>query len=96
MPASFLAALSRMSDPTSTSEKHLEDARDLVWEALQMLEQAQRVLFRAGDCYVEQVWGNGVRSVLDLTERLTDLSGDLSAAHIEIGRLVRKDKGRDA
>lgn len=85
-----------MSDQNPTSQDHLEHARDLVWDALQMLEQAQRVLFRAGDCYVEQVWGRGVRSVLDLTERLTDLSGDLSAAHIEIGRLVRTDRGRDA
>jgi hypothetical protein len=84
-----------MSDPNLTSEEHLEHARDLVWDALQMLEQAQRVLFRAGDRYVEQVWGNGVRSVLELTEKLTDLTGDLSAAHIEIGRLARKDKSRD-
>jgi hypothetical protein len=83
-----------MPDPQSTSEERLEQARELVWDALQALEQAQRVLFQAGDCYVEQVWGNGVRSVLELTERLTELSGDLSAAHIEIGRMVRRDRGR--
>jgi hypothetical protein len=37
-----------------------------------------------------------VRSVLELTEKLTDLTGDLSAAHIEIGKMMRKDRGRDA
>jgi hypothetical protein len=84
-----------MPDRDLTSEEYLEHARDLVWDSLQLLEEAQRVLFRAGDCYVGQVWGGGVRAVLDLTERLTDLTGDLSAAHIEIGRLARKDKGRD-
>jgi len=83
-----------MADRELTSHEHLQHARDLVWEAMQMLEEAQRVLFRAGDCYVERVWGNGVRSVLDLTDKLTDLSGDLSATHIEIGRLVRRDNGR--
>jgi hypothetical protein len=85
-----------MADPELTSQDHLEHAREMVWDALQMLEEAQRVLFRAGDCYVEQVWGNGVRSVLELTEKLTDLTGDLSAAHIEIGKMMRKDRGRDA
>jgi hypothetical protein len=84
-----------MPDPLSTSEERLEHARELVWDALQALEEAQRVLFQAGDCYVEQVWGKGVRSVLELTERLTEMSGDLSAAHIEIGRLVRRDRNRD-
>lgn len=83
-----------MSERELNAEDHLEHARDLVWDALQMLEQAQRILFHAGDCYVEQVWGKGVRSVLELTERLTDVSGDLSAAHIEIGRLVRVDRER--
>jgi len=84
-----------MSDSDLTSEEHLQNARDLVWEAMQMLEQAQRVLFRAGDRYVEQVWGKGVRNVLELTEKMTEITGDLSAAHIEIGRLARKDAGRD-
>jgi hypothetical protein len=78
----------------NSSEHHLENARDLVWEAMQMLERAQRVLFRAGDCYVGQVWGDGVRSVLELTERLTEMTGELSAAHIELGRLSRRDRDR--
>jgi hypothetical protein len=91
----FFLPTARMSDSPSPSTEHLENAKDVVWEAVQMLEHAQRVLFRAGDGYVGQVWGDGVRSVLELTERLTDLTGDLTAVHIEIGRLVRKDKGRN-
>jgi hypothetical protein len=84
-----------MSHSESPSAEHLEHAKDVVWDAVQMLEQAQRVLFQAGDGYVAQVWGDGVRSVLELAERLTDLTGDLTAVHIEIGRLARKDKNRD-
>ena len=85
-----------MSDPKPDAPEHLEDAREVIWEALQLLEHAQRVLFRAGDCYVGQVWGDGVRNVLEVTERITDLSGDLTAIHIEIGRLVKKDRKRGA
>jgi hypothetical protein len=85
-----------MSDSQTPSTEHLENAKDLVWDAVQMLERAQRVLFQAGDGYVSQVWGDGVRSVLELTERLTELTGDMTAIHIEIGRLVRRDKGRDS
>jgi hypothetical protein len=84
-----------MSDREQTSEEHLEHARELVWDAMQLIEKAQRVLFKAGDCYVGQVWGDGVRSVLELTERMTEMTGELSAAHIDIGRLTRKDRGRD-
>jgi hypothetical protein len=83
-----------MSDPNSAATEHLEQAREVLWEAVQMLEYAQRVLFKAGDCYVGQVWGDGVRNVLEVTERITDLSGDLTAVHIELGRLVKKDRGR--
>jgi len=83
-----------MSERNQNAEEHLEQAREMVWDALQMLEHAQRVLFRAGDCYVEQVWGKGVRSVLDLTEKLTEVSGELSSAHIEIGRLARTERAR--
>jgi hypothetical protein len=83
-----------MSESNQKAEEHLEQAREMVWDALQMLEHAQRVLFRAGDCYVEQVWGKGVRSVLDLTEKLTEVSGELSSAHIEIGRLARNERAR--
>jgi hypothetical protein len=83
-----------MADRNQPAEEHLENARELVWDALQMLEHAQRVLFKAGDCYVEAVWGRGVRSVLDLTEKLTEVSGELSSAHIEIGRLARKERER--
>ena len=72
----------------------LEHARDMLWDAIQTLEDAQRVMFKAGDRYVAEVWGDGVRTVLDLTERITDLSGDLTKVHIEIGRLTRKDRQR--
>ena len=84
-----------MSDPIPPSQEHLEQARELVWEAVQGLEEAQRVLFRAGDRYVLEVWGDGVRAVLEVAERITDLSGDLTAVHIEIGRMVRRDRARD-
>lgn len=75
--------------------EHLEQAREVIWDAVQMLEHAQRVLFLAGDHYVSQVWGDGVRRIIDITERMADLSGDLTAVHIDIGRLSRTDKGRD-
>lgn len=84
-----------MPEPDSTSTEHLERAQEMVWDALQMLEDAQRVLFKAGDHYVFQVWGDGVRAVIEITERITELSGDLTAAHIEIGRLARRDRGRE-
>jgi hypothetical protein len=79
----------------SGASEFLEQARELVWEAIARLEEAQRVLFRAGDQYVGQVWGDGVRAVIDLTERMADLSGDVTATHIEIGRLAKRDAGRD-
>jgi len=80
-----------MSDPKRDSVQHLEEAREVIWDALQMLEHAQRVLFRAGDCYVARVWGDGVRRVIEVTERMADLNGDLTAIHIELGRLSRTD-----
>ena len=80
-------------DPSSTD--HLEEAGEMVWEAMQTLERAQRVLFRAGDCYVTQVWGDGVRTVIEIGERITELSGDLMSLHIEIGRLAKKDPGHE-
>ena len=84
-----------MSEPSPTSLDHLEQARELVWEAVQGLEEAQRVLFRAGDRYVMEVWGDGVRAVLEVAERMADLSGDLTAVHIEIGKMTRRDRARD-
>ena len=84
-----------MPDRELTSVDHLEQARDLVWEALQTMEEAQRVMFKAGDCYVSQVWGEGVRTVIEMTERMADIAGDLSTSHIEIGRLVKTDTARD-
>jgi hypothetical protein len=84
-----------MPDRERTSVDHLEHARELVWEALQSMEEAQRVMFRAGDCYVGQVWGDGVRTVIEMTERMADIAGDLSTSHIEIGRLVKTDTARD-
>jgi hypothetical protein len=84
-----------MPERERTSVDHLEHARELVWEALQSMEEAQRIMFRAGDCYVSQVWGDGVRTVIEMTERMADIAGDLSTSHIEIGRLVKTDTARD-
>lgn len=83
-----------MPDRDPTSLEHLEQARDAIWDALQLLENAQRILFKAGDCYVAQVWGDGVRSVLEVTERMADLSGDLTSVQIEVGRIARRDRDR--
>ncbi|HSU15301.1 hypothetical protein [Longimicrobium sp.] len=83
-----------MAEHQPSAQEHLENAREMLWEAIQTLEEAQRVMFRAGDRYVADVWGDGVRAVLDLTERITDLSGDLTKVHIEIGRLTKRDRGR--
>ncbi len=85
-----------MPDPDLTSTEHLEQAREVVWDALQLLEDAQRVLFKAGDHYVAEVWGDGVRAIIELAERITELSGDLTTVHIEIGRLARRDKSRES
>ena len=74
--------------------QHQEDAREAVWEALQLVDSAQRIVFRAGDCYVGDVWGAGVRSVIDVTEAMAEVSGDLSALHIELGKLVQRDRAR--
>lgn len=83
-----------MADSEPTSIQHLEAARELVWEAVQKLEEAQRVLFRAGDTYVTEVWGDGVRAVIEVTERMADLCGDLSSVEMEINRVGRRDKAR--
>ena len=83
-----------MPDQESTAADHLEHARELVWDAVQQLEEAQRVLFKAGDRYVVELWGDGVRAILEMAEKITDLSGDLTSCHIEIGRLGKRDKGR--
>jgi hypothetical protein len=85
-----------MPDRERSSVDHLEHARELVWDALQSMEEAQRIMFKAGDCYVSQVWGDGVRTVIEMTERMADIAGDLSTSHIEIGRLVKTDTARDA
>ena len=83
-----------MAQQEPTANELLEHARDMLWDAIQTLEDTQRVMFKAGDRYVAEVWGDGVRTVLDLTERITDLSGDLTKVHIEIGRLTKKDRLR--
>jgi hypothetical protein len=80
------------SEPISLD--HLEHAREIVCDALQLLEEAQRVLFRAGDLYVGEVWGDGVRSVIEVTERITTIAGDLSRIPIEIDRLAARDRDR--
>ncbi len=82
-----------MADPNTDPTEHLERARDLVWEAIQRLEEAQRVLFRAGDCYVAQVNGDGVRNVIEVTETMADMSGDLTQCHIEIGKIGKRERG---
>lgn len=84
-----------MPEQDPGSVEHLENAREVIWDALQMLEDAQRVLFRAGDQYVGEVWGDGVRRVIEITERMSDVAGHLTAVHIDIGRLVRTDRGRE-
>lgn len=83
-----------MADQHPDAHEHLERARDLVWEAIQRLEEAQRVLFRAGDCYVAQVYGDGVRNVIEVTETMAEVSGDLTQCHIEIGKIGKRDRGR--
>jgi cytochrome c556 len=82
-----------MADPNTDPTEHLERARELVWEAIQRLEEAQRVLFRAGDCYVAQVNGDGVRNVIEVTETMADMSGDLTQCHIEIGKIGKRERG---
>jgi hypothetical protein len=84
-----------MPDQEPSSVDRLEEARDVIWDALQLLEHAQRVLFRAGDHYVGEVWGDGVRRVIEVTERMADLTGDLTAVHIDLGRLARTDRERE-
>ena len=84
-----------MPDHGHTSREHLEEARAVVWDALGQLEEAQRILFRAGDRYVGEVWGDGVRAVIEIAERITALSGDLSRIPIEIDRLTARDRDRE-
>ena len=83
-----------MPEPQPDAAEHLEVAREMVWEALQLLEAAQRIVFRAGDRYVEAVWGAGVRSVIDVTESMAEASGDLSAIHIELGKMAQRHPPR--
>lgn len=81
-----------MHPPPPSAADHLEQARDAVWDALRLMEEAQRILFRAGDCYVARVWGDGVRSVIDCSEAMAEVAGDLSAVHIELGKMVHRDR----
>lgn len=83
-----------MADRDPRPEAHLEQARETIHDAVQLLEEAQRVLFRAGDGYVAEVWGCGVRTVLEITERLSDVCGDLSRVDIDVGRLAREGTAR--
>jgi cytochrome c556 len=83
-----------MADQASDAQAHLERAADMVWEAIQRLEEAQRILFKAGDAYVAQVYGDGVRAVIEVTEDMADAVGDLTQCHIEIGKIGKRDKGR--
>lgn len=83
-----------MADPQPTGHEHVEHAREMIWDAVQMLEEAQRVLFRAGDSYVADVWGDGVRSVLDITESMAEIAGEITAVHIELGKLAKRDRAR--
>ena len=83
-----------MADRANDAQEHLDRAAEIVWDAIQRLEEAQRVLFKAGDCYVAQVYGDGVRNVIEVTESLADAVGDLTQAHIEIGKIGKRDRGR--
>lgn len=84
-----------MNKPEQGSLETLEKARELVWSGMQQIEEAQRVLFGAGDSYVRQVWGDGVRSIIETAERLTSVCGELTAASSDIDRLARRDRERD-
>jgi hypothetical protein len=84
-----------MADPNTDPAEHLERARELVWDAIERLEEAQRVLFKVGDCYVAQVYGDGVRNVIEVTENMADLAGDLTQCHIEIGKIGKRPRGHD-
>lgn len=83
-----------MAEPHPDAVEHLESASEMLWDAIQRLEEAQRVLFKAGDSYVAQVYGDGVRAVIEVTEDLSDIVGDLTQAHIEIGRIRKRDRSR--
>ena len=83
-----------MADQQPDAQVHLERAAEMVWDAIQRLEEAQRVLFSAGDCYVAQVYGDGVRAVIEVTEDMADAVGDLTQCHIEIGKIGKRDRGR--
>ncbi|HEU0015488.1 MAG TPA: hypothetical protein VFQ45_17530 [Longimicrobium sp.] len=83
-----------MAEADREAGEHLEQARTMIWDAVQLLEDAQRVLFKAGDRYVAQVWGDGVRAVLDVTERMSDLCGELTSVQSEVVRIGRRDRGR--
>jgi hypothetical protein len=83
-----------MADPKHDATEHMEHARDLLWEGIERMEEAQRALFKAGDCYVAHVRGDGVRTILEITERITELTGDVTSIHIELGRMVRADRRR--
>ncbi|HEX2076468.1 MAG TPA: hypothetical protein VHG08_02130 [Longimicrobium sp.] len=83
-----------MAEHAHDAQEHLDRAAEIVWDAIQRLEEAQRVLFKAGDCYVAQVYGDGVRKVIEVTENLADAVGDLTQAHIEIGKIGKRDRGR--
>ena len=78
----------------SPAQPHLEHAREIIWDAIQQMEEAQRVLFRAGDQWVSDVWGDGVRAVLEITERMADISGEMTSVHIDVGKLARRDLQR--
>lgn len=84
-----------MPNEERSSPDHLEQASKMIWDATRTLEDAQRVLFRAGDHYVGQVWGDGVRAIIEMNERLTEISGELSAIDIELRKLVHRDRERD-
>lgn len=79
---------------SSPAQPHLEHAREIIWDAIQQMEEAQRVLFRAGDAWVADVWGDGVRRVLEITERMADITGEMTSVHIDTGKLARADRQR--
>ena len=83
-----------MADQEHDAQVHLERAAEMVWDAIQRLEEAQRVLFKAGDCYVGQVYGDGVRAVIEVTEDMAEAVGDLTQCHIEIARIGKRDRRR--
>ena len=88
-----LASPLAMADPNTDPTEHLERARDLVWKPSSGLKRRSACSFAPADCHVAQVNGDGVRNVIEVTETMADMSGDLTQCHIEIGKIGKRERG---